>query len=71
MLLDLNLKIISEIHRWLNSFYTHQFQHDKKFVSDMQMNVIMNHVSMNTFIKYYQIQCHANLQKVMCELDLN
>nr|KMM68959.1 hypothetical protein CPAG_05282 [Coccidioides posadasii RMSCC 3488] len=76
MTLGLNLKITSEIHGWLNPFYTHQFWHgmgkllDKSgFVSSAQMNVIMNHVLINTFIKHYQIQHHANLQEVMCGLD--
>ncbi|KAI1939195.1 hypothetical protein LOZ57_006155 [Ophidiomyces ophidiicola] len=78
MTLGSNLKTMSEIHGWLNPFYTHQFRYgggkllDESgagFVSGAQMNVIMNHASMNTFIKHYRIRRHANLQEVMCGLD--
>ncbi|OJD20581.1 hypothetical protein ACJ73_08084 [Blastomyces percursus] len=76
MTLGSNPKITSEIHGWLNPFYTHQFRHgggklldESGFVSGPQMNVIMNHASINTFIKHYRIRRHANLQEVMCGLD--
>nr|KMM71108.1 hypothetical protein CPAG_07415 [Coccidioides posadasii RMSCC 3488] len=85
--LDSQLKTMSEIHRWLNLFYSHQFQYssgkmldesvlmpclfvagnaDMKqlsgFVSEAQQNVIMNHATSSTFIKYYHTQCHDDIE---------
>ncbi|KMU79336.1 hypothetical protein CISG_07822 [Coccidioides immitis RMSCC 3703] len=94
--LDSQLKTMSEIHGWLNLFYSHQFQYssgkmldesvimpclfvagnaDMKqspgFVSEAQQNIIMNHATSSTFIKYYHTQRHDSMQEIICGLDLN
>ncbi|KAG5303746.1 hypothetical protein I7I50_10611 [Histoplasma capsulatum G186AR] len=67
---------MSEIHEFLNTFFSHQFHYsggkllDKsEFVSDSQKNVIMNHTINHTFIIYYHMQHHIGLQEVICDLE--
>ncbi|TPX21020.1 hypothetical protein DIZ76_016920 [Coccidioides immitis] len=76
--LDSQLKTMSEIHGWLNLFYSHQFQYssgkmldESGFVSEAQQNIIMNHATSSTFIKYYHTQRHDSMQEIICGLDLN
>ncbi|PGH15999.1 hypothetical protein AJ80_05342 [Polytolypa hystricis UAMH7299] len=74
--LDSQQKSASEIHGLENPLYAHEFRYgggkmldESGFVSQAQMNVIMNHANSSTFLKYYRIRRHAGLQEVMCGLD--
>ncbi|KAL4766861.1 hypothetical protein BDW60DRAFT_212539 [Aspergillus nidulans var. acristatus] len=74
--LDGQLRSLSEIHGFLNPFFSHQFRYgggelldQSGFVSEAQRNVIMAHASSRTFIKHYRPRRHAGLQEVMCGLD--
>ncbi|KAL4935325.1 hypothetical protein BDV06DRAFT_228932 [Aspergillus oleicola] len=74
--LDGQLRSLSEIHGFLNHFFSHQFRYgggelldQSGFVSEAQRNVIMAHASSRTFIKHYRPRRHAGLQEVMCGLD--
>ncbi|KAI2825390.1 hypothetical protein CBS147321_1038 [Aspergillus niger] len=74
--LDAQLRTFSEIHGFLNHFFSHQFRYgggdllDKSgFVSEAQRNVIMNHATSSTFIKHYRPRRHTGLQEIMCGLN--
>ncbi|KAH8431665.1 DUF3435 domain-containing protein [Aspergillus melleus] len=74
--LDAQLRTSSEIHGFLNHFFSHQFRYgggdllDKSgFVSEAQRNVIMAHATSRTFIKHYRPRRHTGLQEIMCGLD--
>ncbi|EDN07394.1 predicted protein [Histoplasma mississippiense (nom. inval.)] len=74
--LDSQMKSLSEIHGFLNPFYSHQFRYgggklldESGFVSEAQRNVIMNHASSRTFIRHYRVRQHSGLQEIMCGLD--
>ncbi|KAJ6008513.1 hypothetical protein N7540_012489 [Penicillium herquei] len=74
--LDAQLRTSSEIHGFLNHFFSHQFRSgggdllDKSgFVSEAQRNVIMAHATSRTFIKHYRPRRHTGLQEIMCGLD--
>ncbi|EDN03935.1 predicted protein [Histoplasma mississippiense (nom. inval.)] len=73
--LDSQLKSVSEIHGFLNTFFSHQFRYgggklldESGFVSDSQKNVIMNHATNRTFVAYYRTRRHTGLQEIMCGL---
>ncbi|KAJ6163934.1 hypothetical protein N7470_002606 [Penicillium chermesinum] len=73
--LDAQLRTSSEIHGFLNHFFSHQFRYgggdllDKSgFVSEAQRNVIMAHASSRTFIQHYRPRRHTGLQEIMCGL---
>ncbi|KAG0157513.1 hypothetical protein PDIDSM_4698 [Penicillium digitatum] len=74
--LDAQLRTSSEIHGFLNHFFSHQFRYgggdllDKSgFVSEAQRNVIMAHATSRTFIKHYRPRRHTGLQEIMCGLN--
>ncbi|KAH1515597.1 hypothetical protein KXX29_009720 [Aspergillus fumigatus] len=74
--LDGQLRSFSEIHGFLNAFFSHQFRYgggalldQSGFVSEAQRNVIMAHASSRTFIKHYRPRRHAGLQEVMCGVN--
>ncbi|KAB8213417.1 C2H2 finger domain protein [Aspergillus novoparasiticus] len=74
--LDGQLRSFSEIHGFLNHFFSHQFRYgggelldQSGFVSEAQRNVIMAHASSRTFIKHYRPRRHTGLQEVMCGVD--
>ncbi|KAE8148498.1 hypothetical protein BDV25DRAFT_168391 [Aspergillus avenaceus] len=74
--LDAQLRTLSEIHGFLNHFFSHQFRYgggglldQNGFVSDAQRNVIMAHASSRTFIEHYRPRRHAGLQEIMCGLN--
>ncbi|KAE8404947.1 hypothetical protein BDV37DRAFT_100525 [Aspergillus pseudonomiae] len=74
--LDGQLRSFSEIHGFLNHFFSHQFRYgggelldQSGFVSEAQRNVIMAHASSRTFIKHYRPRRHTGLQEVMCGID--
>ncbi|THC87454.1 hypothetical protein EYZ11_013100 [Aspergillus tanneri] len=74
--LDGQLRSLSEIHGFLNPFFSHQFRYgggelldQSGYISEAQRNVIMAHASSRTFIKHYRPRRHASLQEVMCGLD--
>ncbi|RDK41021.1 hypothetical protein M752DRAFT_284523 [Aspergillus phoenicis ATCC 13157] len=64
--LDAELRNLSEIHGFLNPFFSHQFRYgggalldQSGFISDAQRNVIMAHSSSKTFINHYRPRRHA------------
>ncbi|KAJ6036024.1 hypothetical protein N7540_000303 [Penicillium herquei] len=74
--LDAQLRTFSEIHGFLNHFFSHQFRYgggdllDKSgFVSEAQRNVIMAHATSRTFIKHYRPRRHTGLQEIMCGIN--
>ncbi|EER37235.1 C2H2 finger domain-containing protein [Histoplasma capsulatum H143] len=76
--LDSQLKSISKIHEFHNTFFFHQLCYNKsklldesEFVSDLKKNVIMNHTINYIFIIYYYIQHHISLQEIIYDLELN
>ncbi|PTU18379.1 hypothetical protein P175DRAFT_0560274 [Aspergillus ochraceoroseus IBT 24754] len=70
------LRSLSEIHGFLNPFFSHQFRYgggqlldESGFVSEAQRNVIMLHASSKTFVQHYRPRRHAGLQEIMCGLN--
>ncbi|EGC40639.1 C2H2 finger domain-containing protein [Histoplasma capsulatum var. duboisii H88] len=70
--LDSQLKSMSKIYEFHNTFFFHQFCYNEgklldesEFVSDLQKNVIMNHTINYIFIIYYHIQHYISLQEII------